>query len=161
MDAELAPYQVENVLRQISQRGVSRAQVQAFEDVMNTAPPEAHRKLPVEHRFAPGLYMRILSIPAGILLTGKIHKYSCISILSKGKIATLVDDNLVIVTAPHVQRSAPGLKRIGYALQDTVWMTLHETDETNIARIEADLVCDTEEQYQAFLVTQERMKCLS
>ena len=154
MDASLFPHEINNVLHDLSMR----QKVIAFEDVAKRAP---QIKLRLEHRFWPGYYMRVLYIPAGIITTGKIHKHECVSILAEGERTTLVGDELKHIKAPHIHVSPPGFKRVSYTHKDSVWITLHPTEETDIAKLEADLVCDTEEEYQAFLVTQERMKCLS
>ena len=36
------------------------------------------------HRFAPGLYVRELTVPAGCVIVGKVHKHESVNILVKG-----------------------------------------------------------------------------
>ena len=45
--------------------------------------------MPVTHRFSRGVYARELFIPAGTVLTGRIHKYSQINILLRGDMGAL------------------------------------------------------------------------
>lgn len=108
---------------------------------------EAHmRELPqveVEtiHHFAPGLYCREIRIPAGTLLTGKIHRTEHLSMISKGRV-TFISANAdrLTVEAPYMLRSMPGAKRAIYAHTDAVWTCLHPTDETDLEKLEALLI---------------------
>lgn len=133
-----------------------RDAVSAFEAEMYKLPQV---ELEVKHYFSKGVYARELSIPAGVLLTGKIHKYQQINILSKGKIRVLTDSGIVEVEAPFTVVSPPGTKRIALAITDCVWTTFLPTDETDQHKIEDQFTVDTEEKYQEFLASENR-KCL-
>lgn len=126
-----------------------RARVQAFERQM-VASGAPQLKLEVFHHFSPGIYMRELHIPKGVISTGKIHKYPCLNILAKGMRETLVGDHLRLIKAPFIYVSDAGIKRVSYTLEDSIWITVHATTETDIAKLEKDLVCDTEEEYREF-----------
>lgn len=104
-------------------------------------------ELPVRHFFSPGVYARELTIYAGCLLTGAVHKFQQLNILSKGKMRVLVEGVFVDVEAPYTVVSPPGTKRIAYAVTDCVWTTILGTDDTDVQRIEKDFVCKTEEEY--------------
>lgn len=146
-------------LQQIASGGkVTRAMVRAFEDLAKLAPQQ---KLEVFHYFSPGIYMRELRIPAGIITTGKIHKYPCLNILAKGSRATLVDGQMEVVNAPHIQLSPAGMKRVSYTLESAVWITVHENPDNchDVDELEHRLICDTEAEYSAWL--QDEIKCLS
>jgi hypothetical protein len=100
----------------------------------------------VIHYFAPGLYARELHIPAGHVLTGKIHKTEHLCTISKGRIHIQSEFGGGVFEAPHTFVSKPGVKRIGYAETDTVFTCYHATHETDLAKLEAELVCDTYEE---------------
>lgn len=116
--------------------------------------------LPLRHYFADGVYGRELFIPAGIMLTGKIHKRAQINILSKGTIQVLTENGVVEVSAPFTVVSPPSTKRIALAVTDCVWTTFLPTDETDPEKIETEFTAETEQEYQLFL-EQEPQKCLS
>lgn len=80
---------------------------------------------PVKHHFAEGTYTREMFIPAGTLLTGKIHRHSCINILAQGRIVVVSDEGRKEISAPHTFVSGPGVKKAGYALEDSVWINVH------------------------------------
>lgn len=109
------------------------------------------RECPVTHYFSQGVYAREIFIPKGTLLTGKIHKYAQLNIMSKGDLSVLTEDGVVRVQAPFTIVSPPGTKRIAYAHEDTVWTTIHGTDEIDLERIEAHYIAQSDEDYAAFL----------
>lgn len=103
------------------------------------------------HYFAKGLYAREIFIPKGTLLTGKIHKHEHLNIISKGEISVLTESGPQRIKAPCTIVSLPGTKRVGYAHEDTVWTTIHATTETEIDKIEAELIAESYDEYLAWL----------
>lgn len=107
-------------------------------------------ELPVKHHFSRGVYARELFIPKGTVLVGKIHKFSQINIVSKGDISVLTEDGVKRVKAGATIVSEPGIKRAGYAHEDTVWTTIHGTHETDLDKLEDELIAASFEDYDAF-----------
>lgn len=114
-----------------------REKIDRLEAYMRDMP---QREIETVHRFGGGIYAREITIPAGTLLTGKIHKTEHMNIVSKGRIVVWTEDGMKEVAAPFTMVSSPGSKRVGYALEDTVWTTLHATHERDLAKLEADLI---------------------
>ncbi len=100
------------------------------------------------HHFAPGMYARELRIPAGVLLTGKIHKTEHLNILAKGRIEISNMGESKELIAPQIFVSPPGTKRAGYAHEDSVWITIHATEETDLEQLERDTVVDSFEELE-------------
>lgn len=101
--------------------------------------------VPVEiepvHRFAQGIYAREITIPAGTLLTGKIHRTQHLNVISAGDISVWTEGEPVRrIKAPYTFVAEPGTRRVGYAHADTVWTTIHATTETDLERLEATLI---------------------
>jgi hypothetical protein len=115
--------------------------------------------LPLEHGFAPGVYARKLTIPAGTLLTGKVHKYAHWNVVLQGHIEVMTEEGVRHIHAPAMFVSPPGTKRAGFAHTDTVWVTIHPTDETDIATIERTTVVDTFEEYERFALLEGTNEC--
>jgi hypothetical protein len=90
--------------------------------------------------FAEGVYARKLMIPAGTIVVGKIHKYDNLNIMISGEMDCLVGDHIERIKAPFVVVSYPGTKRIAKAITDTVWITIHGTNETDLSKIEDHLL---------------------
>lgn len=106
--------------------------------------------LPVKHHFSPGVYARELFIPAGVVLTGKIHKYRQLNILSHGEMSVLTEDGVKRVKAPFTVVSPAGTRRIAYAHTDCTWTTILATDEADPDTIEAEFTAATDEEYLEF-----------
>jgi hypothetical protein len=108
---------------------------------------ECTKTMPLRHTFIPGGYARELTIPAGTLIVGKIHKEACLNFVMSGQITVLTEDGIRTLTAPASFRSEPGVKRVGLAHTDTVWTTVHITKETDLERLEKELTCETYEEF--------------
>lgn len=91
------------------------------------------------HRFAPGVYMRSVFLPAGCRATGHEHTTTHFNILLSGRIHIVDGDKVVELTAPYVFLSEAGSKKIANVLEDTIFVTIHPTDETDIPKLEAML----------------------
>lgn len=107
-------------------------------------------EIPVKHYFSHGVYAREITIPKDTILTGKIHKYSQINILSQGEISVLTEDGVKRLKAPYTLLSAPGTKRIAYAHEETVWTTIHGTNETDLEVIEEKFIAQSDAEYLEF-----------
>lgn len=115
--------------------------------------------IPVRHYFSPGVYAREIKIPAGTLLTGRIHKFEQINILSGGEISVLTDDGMQRVSAPFTVVSPPGTKRIAYAHTECTWTTILATEEKDPEIIEAKFTVATEQEFLEFVKTQQLIGC--
>jgi hypothetical protein len=102
------------------------------------------------HHFSDGIYAREITVPAGIAFIGKVHKHQNLNIISKGRIAVTTFEGTAILEAPCTIVSPPGTQRAAYALEETVWTTIHGTHETDLDILEAAFVTDTLEQYLEF-----------
>lgn len=114
-------------------------------------------ELVVEHVFSEGIYARKLFIPKGTVLVGKIHKFGQLNIVSKGEISVFGEgvELRKFFAGDHIPSPA-GAQRAGYAHQDTIWTTIHATMETDVAKIEAELIAQDKSAYLAFCKTIER-----
>lgn len=111
----------------------------------------------LQHTFAPHVYGRTLTIAKHTLLVGKIHKHAHLNILSKGSVLVLTEgggaEHLV---GPLTMVSLPGTKRGVYTLEETVWTTVHPTDETDLEKIEDFVIAKSFEEYEQFRLTEEQ-----
>ena len=110
--------------------------------------------IPVKHIFSPGVYAREITIPAGAVVTGRIHKYAQLNILSGGEISVLTEDGVVRVKAPFTVVSPPGTKRVAYAHSDCTWTTILATEETDPEKMEELFTVNTEAEFLEFIESQ-------
>jgi len=109
-------------------------------------------ELPIEHYQIDGVYARSMFIPAGTILTGKIHNFESIAILAKGRIRITNGTESYIISEGHIMVDKPGVKRLGYAETDVIFITVHRTDNIEIEAIEKELVSATFEEYEQQLL---------
>ena len=114
---------------------------------------------PVIHHFAPHVYMRQMDAAAGSLVVSKMHKTEHMNILLKGSLTILTEDGIQHLQAPAVLKSKAGTKRIGYFHEDSSWITVHPTDETDLTAIEKQVIVP-QEQEKTFLENIGVLKCL-
>lgn len=96
---------------------------------------------PVKHHFAPGSYGREMTLPAGMVVVGKIHKHAHINVISKGRVQVFTEqEGGLELAAPCTFVSSPSTKRVVHVLEETVWTTVHVTDKTDLAEIEREVI---------------------
>lgn len=96
---------------------------------------------PVFNHFSPGLYLREIRMAAGSVVVGKIHKTEHFNILVQGACVIVHDDfTREELRAPMVFVSKPGVQKVLYILEDMIWMTTHVTEETDLVKLEAELI---------------------
>lgn len=133
----------------------SRAKIEALEGFMLDQPQV---EIPVVHRFAPGLYIREITIPADTLMTGRVHKFEHFSAMVSGEMSTLIDGTIKRVSGYQPFIAPAGTKRVGYTHTPVVWVTCHHNPENlrDIEQIEA-MLCEPMNKR----ITQEETQCLS
>jgi len=125
----------------------SREKIQQLQETMlelRCDMPEA------EHFFAPGMYGRRFTMPAGMLVVGKIHKHAHLMMVLKGRAEIVTEFGRDVVEAGHVSVSQPGAKRVVLAQEETVFMTVHHnpSDTENLEEVEDDHIEDEEFQLE-------------
>lgn len=120
----------------------SLEKIQKFQSALEALPGDLKRDYTdlTSHYFADGLYARALFIPAGDTVVGKMHRQSHINFLMKGTIRVWTEQGMKTLEAPQIITSEPGCKRVGYALTDTVWVTVHASTKTDLKELEAELI---------------------
>lgn len=132
---------------------VSREDIFALEGVIAATPGAVlgdSDELPLKHSFAPGIYVREIFIPKGYVLTGKIHRHPHPNFLMKGEVIVVTEHKgRQHLKAPLSMISEAGTKRAVMALEDTVWITVHATEETDLQKIEDYVIAPSYEALEA------------
>lgn len=123
--------------------------------VMNGLPVEQRRSrddYPLTHRFTKslidgrprGLYVREVRVPASNFILTERHKTQHPFVVSAGACSIWTPENGVVrIEAPHTGITEPGTQRLILVHEDTVWTTFHPTDETDVDKIEEQLIDHT------------------
>lgn len=93
-------------------------------------------------------YAREMTIPAGTLVIGKIHRHEHLNIISQGRIAVSTEFGTQYLVAPCTFVSEVGLKRAVIAEEDTIWTTIHmvaKSGEEYLKEIEDEVIAPSYE----------------
>ena len=123
----------------------ARESILALQDHLKDMPQV---ELPLEHYFAPGLYARQIFMKAGDLVVGKIHNHAHVNNISKGRVLVTTEFGKEELTAPCQFVSKPGTKRAVLVLEDCIWTTYHPTKETDLAKIESDVIAKDYDEFE-------------
>ena len=107
------------------------------------------KECPLKHAFADGVYVREIFIPKDTLIVGKIHRHAHPNFLMSGEVSVFTEQGGVQrLKAPMSIISPAGTKRVVYAHEDTVWVTVHVTKETDVEKIEQQVIAKTYAQFE-------------
>lgn len=95
---------------------------------------------PLKHTFADGCYIREMFAPKGHLIVTKIHKKTHPYFVLKGDCSVLTENGIKRIKAPFSGITPAGTKRVVYTHEDTIWITVHITNETDIDKIEEEVI---------------------
>lgn len=124
---------------------IAYGKIRKLEDAVKQLPQLA---VEIKHHFAKGVYAREGLIPKGAVFVGRVHLQSQINIIAKGDISVLTEQGLIRMTAPCTMVSPPGAQRAAYAHEDTVWITILGTDETDPEVVFNTLTSATFEEFE-------------
>ena len=114
---------------------------------------------PLYHSFADGIYRREMHAPKGYFLVGRIHKNEYLVNVLKGKLWVMSEFGAKEIEAPYEFKAKPGVKHIGFFLEDTIWVDTCKCEADNVEDAEAELYCDTYEELNTFNNVIEVMLC--
>jgi len=95
---------------------------------------------PLKHSFGDGVYVREIFVPKGTLIITKIHKFEHPYFVLSGVSSVVTEDGIALIKAPFQGMTKAGTKRAVYVHEDTVWVTVHATKETDLKKIEEEII---------------------
>lgn len=103
-----------------------KGKIDEFEAILSEYPKV---DCPVTHTFTPGLYIRKIFMPKGSMITSLIHKTEHPYFVLSGKVEVFTEsDGIVMIEAPYSGITKPDTRRVLRIIEDTVWVTVHQTD---------------------------------
>ena len=107
----------------------------------------------------PGLYVRQIVIPADCRLIGKVQVSPHLNVVLEGDITFMVDGVVQRVGTGWQGAIPGGTKKIGYAHERTVWVTVHPNldNESDFAVLEQRIAVDS---YALYLERVQQMPAL-
>lgn len=101
-------------------------------------------EMPLTHRFAPGVYFREIFMPAGTFVIGHEHKTEHFNVVLSGRALVLIEGKTEEIKAPCVFLSGAGVRKVLLIEEDMRWVTIHATHETDITKLELELIIKSE-----------------
>ena len=111
------------------------------------------KKVPIRHFFMDGVYVREMTMFKDWFVVGAIHKHLHMCFLLKGHITVAHEDDVVDYIAPCFIVSKPGIKRVLYAHEDSIWYNTHKnpTNTEDIIQLEKEIVCTSYQEYEEYI----------
>ena len=108
---------------------------------------EGENPYPLDHIFSGGVYIRQMTAPAGSLAIGKRHRYETCNMLLKGEVSVYMggDKPSQRIKAPFQWTSPPMTKKLVYFHEDSIFVNIHPTEETDLEKIENEFIIPEEE----------------
>ena len=112
-----------------------------------------HDKFKYKHTFADGIYVRQMTIEAGEVIIGAIHKHLHVWFLLSGSITVLTNGELKEYQAPCTVLSEPGVKRVIYGNEESVFTNVHKnpTNVEDVRELEKQIVALNYEEYEEYI----------
>ena len=101
---------------------------------------------PLRHTFGDGLYIREITMPKGMVIVSKLHKTTHPYFVLSGDVSVFTETGTVRIRGPFSGITRAGTKRILYTHEETVWTTVHATEETELEKIEEEVIATTYDQ---------------
>jgi len=118
-------------------RYVTPEQIEALEAKML----EYEQTLPeVVHHFAPGIYMREARFKEGTLAIGMSHRHDCMNVVLSGRVSVVIAGHVREMKGGDVFVGKAFDRKVGYIHEDSRWLTIHPTNEIDIATLEEQLL---------------------
>jgi len=110
-------------------------------------------KIPIKHFFMEGVYVREMTMFEGTAVVGAIHKHLHMCFLLSGCLTVTDENGTKDYIAPCYIISSPGIKRVLYAHEDSVWYNVHQnpTNTEDVKEIEENLVAINYEEYEKYI----------
>ena len=83
---------------------------------------------------------------AGTRIIGKIHATEHFNILLKGRVTVITAEGAEVIQAPYTFISKAGVQKVVDIHEDCIWQTVHVTNETDLSKIEKQVIVEEYDQ---------------
>ena len=111
------------------------------------------KKVPINHFFMDGVYVREMTMFKDTVVIGAIHKHLHMCFLLKGHLAVASETGVNEYKAPCYIIAEPGEKRVLYAHEYSVWYNTHKnpSNTEDVYQLEKDIVATSYEEYEQYI----------
>jgi len=110
-------------------------------------------KFPLKHSFADGVYVRQMGMKKDSVVVGAIHNHLHVWFLLTGHITVATENSTEDYIAPCYVVSTPGVKRVIYANEESIFVNIHKnpTNTQDLDELEAEIVSKNYEEYEKYI----------
>ena len=111
------------------------------------------KKIPIKHFFMDKVYIREMKMYEGTIVIGAIHKHLHMCFLLEGHVTVADENGVVEYKAPCYIESTPGIKRVLYAHEDSLWYNTHKNPSNikNVKQLEKEIVALNYNEYEKYI----------
>lgn len=97
--------------------------------------------VPVEHDFGHNIYSRKVTMPAGSIITSKLHNRDHFAVVLRGLVDVWEPNGPKrrLKAGDHFKTKA-GTKRVLHVIEETEWITFHGTEQTTPDAVEREII---------------------
>ena len=108
---------------------------------------------PLKHSFADGIYVRQMDMKKDSAVIGAIHKHLHVWFLLTGHISVATENSTEDYIAPCYVVSTPGVKRVIYANEDSIFVNIHKnpSNTQDISELEKEIVALNYKEYEQYI----------
>ena len=109
-------------------------------------------KIPIDHFFMDGVYIRKMTMYQGTIVIGAIHKHLHMCFLLQGHLSVASSTGVKEYIAPCYIIAEPGEKRILYSHKDSCWYNTHKnpSNTKNVRKLEKQIVSLSYKEYKQY-----------
>lgn len=121
--------------------GVPLTHKEAIDELIAIVDQVPQLEIPVTHYFLPSVYVREITMPAGMTGVGHKHKQRHLNVVLTGRAIVTWDGHTEEIVAPRVFESQPGAQKAFQVFEDFRLMTIHSNPQniTDIVEIEREI----------------------
>tara|TARA_R100000654_G_scaffold3503_3_gene11624 strand:+ start:4024 stop:4482 length:459 start_codon:yes stop_codon:yes gene_type:complete len=110
-------------------------------------------QFPLKHSFADSIYVRQMSMKKDSAVIGAIHNHLHVWFLLTGNITVATENSTEDYIAPCYVIATPGVKRVIYANEDSIFVNIHKnpTNTQDLNELEAEIVSKNYEEYEKYI----------
>ena len=109
-------------------------------------------QFPLKHSFADQIYVRQMEMKKDTMVVGAIHNHLHVWFLLTGYITVATQDSTEDYIAPCYVVSTPGVKRVIYANEESIFVNVHKnpSNTQNLEELEAEIVSRNYKEYEQY-----------
>tara|TARA_R110000737_G_scaffold327581_1_gene341905 strand:- start:855 stop:1343 length:489 start_codon:yes stop_codon:yes gene_type:complete len=109
-------------------------------------------KIPIDHFFMDGVYIRKMTMYQGTIVIGAIHKHLHMCFLLEGHLSVASSTGVKEYIAPCYIIAEPGEKRILYSHKDSYWYNTHKnpSNTKDVRKLEKQIVSLSYKEYKQY-----------